>query len=68
MERFKVAAGIAIVVLALILSSFYKEPEVPSANDRAKQFHAQEEYYRVLELYGDAEGAQAIYDFIMEGA
>lgn len=44
-----------LVVLVVTLSIASDEP--PKETDRWAQYAAQEEYYRVMELYGDAEGA-----------
>lgn len=44
-----------LVVLLVTLSITGDEP--PKETDHWAQYAAQEEYYRVVELYGDAEGA-----------
>lgn len=36
---------------------FFDGAKPPKETDRWAQFAAQEEYYRVMDLYGDAEGA-----------
>lgn len=50
-----VSALLAVVALLVVLSCPCAEP--PKETDRYAQFAAQEEYYRVMELYGDTEGA-----------
>lgn len=45
----------AVLAAALWLMALTDEP--PKETNRYAQFAAQEEYYRVMELYGDTEGA-----------
>lgn len=45
----------AVLVAVLWWTVLTDEP--PKETDRWAQYAAQEEYYRVVELYGDAEGA-----------
>lgn len=47
----------AVVTAALWWVVFFDGAEPPKETDRRAQFAAQEEYYRVMDLYGDAEGA-----------
>lgn len=46
----------ALLVVVLVMLSI-TEAEPPKETDRWAQFAAQEEYYRVAELYGDTKGA-----------
>lgn len=68
-----VAAGVILVILALILVGAGMEPEVepPSARERAAQFAAQERYYETVERYGDVAGAvetaKWVYDSMRGG-
>ncbi len=48
--------AVGIIVLCL-LGATEPEPEPASAQERAATFAAQEEYERVVELYGDQVGA-----------
>lgn len=49
---------LVIAVLAvLLLTTSITGDEPPKETDRWAQYAAQEEYYRVVDLYGDAEGA-----------
>ncbi len=48
---------LAVVTAVLWWVVFFDGAEPPKETDRRAQFVAQEEYYRVMELYGDAEGA-----------
>lgn len=48
---------LAAVVAALWWAVFFDGAEPPKETDRYAQFAAQEEYYRVMELYGDTKGA-----------
>lgn len=48
---------LAAVVAVLWWVVFFDGAEPPKETNRYAQFAAQEEYYRVVELYGDAEGA-----------
>lgn len=47
------AALLAVVLVTLSITG----DEPPKETDRWAQYAAQEEYYRVVDLYGDAEGA-----------
>lgn len=50
--------GMAVcAVLAALLWWTALAEEPPKETDRYAQFAAQEEYYRVVDLYGDVEGA-----------
>lgn len=48
---------LAAVTVVLWWVVFFDGAEPPKETDRYAQFAAQEEYYRVMELYGDTEGA-----------
>lgn len=48
---------LAAVTAVLWWVVFFDGAEPPKETDRRAQFAAQEEYYRVVDLYGDAEGA-----------
>lgn len=50
---------VVLVLLVIILTSeaMSPVPEAPAAQERAARFAAQERYYEVVDLYGDAEGA-----------
>lgn len=58
-----IARIVGIVVCAALTLFIYatvflaKEPEAAPEVDYYARFAAQEEYYRVMDLYGDAEGA-----------
>lgn len=47
------AALLAVVLVTLSITG----DEPPKETDRWAQYTAQEEYYRVVDLYGDTEGA-----------
>lgn len=57
-----ITRAVGLVLLAAVTAVlwwvvFFDDAEPPKETDRYAQFAAQEEYYRVMDLYGDAEGA-----------
>lgn len=58
---------LVIAVLAvLLLTTSITEAEPPKETDRWAQYAAQEEYYRVVDLYGDAKGAMDVARIVFE--
>lgn len=70
MNIIKVLGCIAIALFLLIVLVGFDEPDPTSAKERAAIFSAQEEYYRVLNLYGDEvcaeQSARLTYERMME--
>lgn len=56
-----ITRAVGLVVCAVLVAVLWwmaaKTAEPPKEMDRRAQFAAQEEYYRVVDLYGDTEGA-----------
>lgn len=48
---------LAVLLVVLTAEAMAPIPTEPTAQERAARFAAQEEYYRVVDLYGDVEGA-----------
>lgn len=59
-------ALLAVVVAVLWRVVFFDDAEPPKEVDRRAQFAAQEEYYRVMDLYGDTEGATEAARIVFE--
>lgn len=56
-----IARVVGLMLCAVVAAALWwmaaRTEEPPKETDRWAQFAAQEEYYRAVELYGDAEGA-----------
>lgn len=60
MDLWAVLAWIVVAVILLLVltgEALSPVPEPPTARELAARFAAQEEYYRVADLYGDLVGA-----------
>lgn len=56
---------LAVVVAVVCMGVLGTEAEAPEVDDYAR-YQAQEEYYRVLDLYGDTEGATEAARIVFE--
>lgn len=56
-----ITRAVGLVLCAALVAALWwmaaKTAEPPKEIDRRAQFAAQEEYYRVMDMYGDTEGA-----------